>query len=148
MPWFFWLCRKMSWQKKLEAKVNLKIYSLTSWTQTIGIKILSDISKSKNNQSIKLVKLIEYNVRNSFLQKSSCKYQASSRFLSVSKKNYIKQKLLVSTLVSICFGIPRLVDTIKINCMILQNVDSEICSILILKKGLGVVSPRHFCMIF
>ena len=60
-------------------------------------------------------------MRNIFLQKSF-RNEASSTSLSVLKKNYIKQKLVVSNLVSICFGIPRLVDTIKTNCIKLQTV--------------------------
>ena len=39
-------------------------------TQTTTMNMLSDISKSKGNQTIKFSQLIEYNVRNNFLQKS------------------------------------------------------------------------------
>ena len=39
-------------------------------TQTNTMNMLSDISKSKGNQTIKFSQLIEYNVRNNFLQKS------------------------------------------------------------------------------
>ena len=38
-------------------------------TQTIVINILSNISKSKGNQTMKFVQLIEYNVRNILPQK-------------------------------------------------------------------------------
>ena len=41
--------------------------------QLIEIKILLDISKSKGNQTIKFVQLIEYNMRNAFLGKSCTK---------------------------------------------------------------------------
>ena len=37
--------------------------------QTIAIHILSNISQSKNNQTMKLVQLIEHNKRDIFLQK-------------------------------------------------------------------------------
>ena len=37
--------------------------------QTIAICILSNISQSKGNQKMKLYQLIEYNKRNTFLQK-------------------------------------------------------------------------------
>ena len=38
-------------------------------TQTIAINILPNISKSKGNQTMKFVQLIEYNVRNILPQK-------------------------------------------------------------------------------
>ena len=41
--------------------------------QVITIHILPDISRSKGNQSMKFGQLIEYNVRNIFLQKSCMK---------------------------------------------------------------------------
>ena len=42
-------------------------------TQTVTINILPNISRSKANQTMKLDKLIEYNVRNILLQKSYIK---------------------------------------------------------------------------
>ena len=39
-------------------------------TQTIILNILPDILKSKDNMTMKLGQLIEYKVRNIFLQKS------------------------------------------------------------------------------
>ena len=42
------------------------------WNTAITITILIDISKSKNNQTMKLGQLKEY-MRNNFLQKSSRK---------------------------------------------------------------------------
>ena len=48
---------------------------MTSQTgkQTIAINILPDISKSKGNQIMEFGLLVEYNVRNIFLQKSCIK---------------------------------------------------------------------------
>ena len=40
---------------------------------TIAIHILPNISRSKGNQTIKLGQLIEYNLRNIFLEKSYAK---------------------------------------------------------------------------
>ena len=37
--------------------------------QTTAIHILLNISQSKDNQAMKFVQLIEYNMRNKFLQK-------------------------------------------------------------------------------
>ena len=52
---------------------------------------------------------------------------------------------MVNTLVSIYFGSPQFIQTIKTNGINFQAVDPEIFSILIfLKKGLGPVSPPHF----
>ena len=41
--------------------------------QTIAIHILTNISKSKGNQAMKLGQLIEYNMRNIFFEKSYIK---------------------------------------------------------------------------
>ena len=41
--------------------------------QTIAIHILSNISRSKGNQTIKFGHLIEYNIRKNFLEKSYLK---------------------------------------------------------------------------
>ena len=44
------------------------------WKQTIKIRlILSNISKSKNNQKMKFGHLLEYNMRNIFLKNSYAK---------------------------------------------------------------------------
>ena len=44
------------------------------WKQTIEIRlILSNISKSKNNQKMKFGQLLEYNMRNIFLENSYAK---------------------------------------------------------------------------
>ena len=41
--------------------------------QTLAIHILSNISRSKGNETMKFGQLIEYNMRNIFLQKSYTK---------------------------------------------------------------------------
>ena len=46
-------------------------------TQTITLNILPDISKSKSNQTMEFGQLIEYNMKNIFLQKS-CKQVIST----------------------------------------------------------------------
>ena len=58
--------------------------------QTITIKLLSDISRSKGNQTMKFSQLIEYNIKNIFLEKSSskCGGVTSRRpFFKISKMN-------------------------------------------------------------
>ena len=42
--------------------------------QTVIIHILPNISRSKDNQTMKFGQLIEYNMRNIFLEKSYTKY--------------------------------------------------------------------------
>ena len=44
-----------------------------SGKQTIAIHILSNISRSRGNQTIKFNQLIEYNLKNIFLEKSYTK---------------------------------------------------------------------------
>ena len=55
--------------------------------QTIGIHILPNISKSKDNWTIKFGQLIEYNIRNIFLEKSYTKYSGETVPRSFSKKS-------------------------------------------------------------
>ena len=52
-----------------------------SGSQTIEIHILPNISSSKGNQKIKFGQLIEYNMRNIFLEKSykKCDEETSAR---------------------------------------------------------------------
>ena len=47
------------------------------------------------------------------------------------KKTLKKLKQVVRSLVSICFGSSRLGPRIKLNCIKLQTVHPEVCSILI-----------------
>ena len=52
--------------------------------QTIAIHILPNISRSKGNQTMKFGQLIEYNMRNIFLEKSytKCGGETSPRLFS------------------------------------------------------------------
>ena len=52
-------------QLYLKNKVNLKFYDVTAWL-TVVIHILPNISRSKVNQAMKFVQLIEYNIRKHF----------------------------------------------------------------------------------
>ena len=60
----------------LFGKIRLlsKFMSPQPGKQTIVIHILSNISRSKGNQSIKCGQLIEYNMTNIFLENSNTKY--------------------------------------------------------------------------
>ena len=59
-----------------KAKVNFKIYDFTNLETNITIHILPNILWSKNNEdhAIKFGQLIEYNIRNVFLEKSDAKF--------------------------------------------------------------------------
>ena len=54
--------------------------------QTIAVHILPNISKSKGNQTMKFGKLIEYNMRNIFLERSYTKCGGETFPRSFSKK--------------------------------------------------------------
>ena len=82
-----WSCRKNDF-----TKVNFKIHDAITWTTTITIHILPNISRSKGNQTMKLGQVIEYN-RNIFLQGSCRKWvrETNSRPLFVFlKKLYMR----------------------------------------------------------
>ena len=61
----FWSCRKKGLIRKV--RLTSKVMTSQSGFQTITIHILSDISQSKGNQTMKLDGLIEYNEINIFL---------------------------------------------------------------------------------
>ena len=54
--------------------------------QTIVITILTNISRSKSNHTIKFDKLIEYNMRNIFLEKTTQKNVVEKLFPNLSLK--------------------------------------------------------------
>ena len=60
--------------------------------QTILIHILPNISRSKGNQIMKFGQLIEYNMRNTFVEKSYTKYGGENIPRPFSKKS----KLIIS----------------------------------------------------
>ena len=63
----FWSCRKNGLTRKIRS--TSKFMTSQPGLQTIAIGILSNISQSKGNQTMKYGQLIEYNKRNNFLQK-------------------------------------------------------------------------------
>ena len=60
--------------------------------QTIAIHILTNISRSKGNQAMKFSQLVEYNMRNIFLEKPSKKWDGETNPRRYSKKS----KLIIS----------------------------------------------------
>ena len=61
------LCGKNSFVA--ETTFNLKINDVTTGKQTIAIHILPNISEIKGNQTMKVGQLMEYNMKNIFLEK-------------------------------------------------------------------------------
>ena len=55
--------------------------------QAIGIHILPNISRSKGNQAMKFGQLIEYNMRNIFVEKSNTKCAGETFPRPLSKKS-------------------------------------------------------------
>ena len=54
-------------------RLILKFVTLQPGQQTVAIQIFLNISRSKGNQLIKFGHLIEYNMRNTFIEKSYTK---------------------------------------------------------------------------
>ena len=63
----FWSCRKHGLIRKMG--LTSKFMTSQPGLQTIAIHILSNISQSKGNQTMKFGQLIEYNKINIFLKK-------------------------------------------------------------------------------
>ena len=64
------------WKNDLIKKKSLLSKSVTSQPgeQTMAIHILTDVSRTKDNQAMKLDQLIKYNMRNTFPEKLCTKY--------------------------------------------------------------------------
>ena len=61
--------------------------------QTIAIHILANISRSKGNQAMKFCQLVEYNMRNIFLEKPSKKWDGETNPRRYSKKSKLSISL-------------------------------------------------------
>ena len=68
-------------------RLILKFMASQSGQQTIAIHILPDISRSKGNQTMKFGQLIEYNMRNIFVEKSYTKFAGETIPRPLSKKS-------------------------------------------------------------
>ena len=84
------------WENGLikKIKVNLKIYDVTTWlTNSFNKDIETSLSRSKGNQTMKLDQLIEYNMRNIFLEKSYINYGVETIPRPFSKKTKLSISL-------------------------------------------------------
>ena len=61
--------------------------------QTIAIHLLSYLTRSKDNQTVKLGQLIEYNMRRFFLEKLYPKYGVETSHKPFSKKSKLSVSL-------------------------------------------------------
>ena len=64
----FWSCKKNGLIRKM--RLISKFMTSQPGYQTIALKILPNISRSKGNQTMKFGQLTEYKKRNNFIQKS------------------------------------------------------------------------------
>ena len=87
----FWSCKKNGSIRK----IMLISKSMTSQPgeQTIAIRILPNISRSKGNQRMKFGQLIEYNTRNIFVEKSYTKCAGETIPRPLSKKSKLSISL-------------------------------------------------------
>ena len=76
----------MAWSKRLKRLIS-KFKTSQPGKQTIAIHILSNISKSKGHQTMAFGQLIEYNIRNIFLEKLYTKYGGATIPRPFSKKS-------------------------------------------------------------
>ena len=87
----FWSCRKNGSIKK----IRFISKSMTSQpdTQTIPIRTLPNISRSKGNQAMKFGQLIEYTMRKIFVQKLYTKCAGEDIPRTLSKKSKLNISL-------------------------------------------------------
>ena len=73
-----WSCRKNGWIRKVRL-ISILMTS-QSGSQTIAIDVLPNISRSKDNQAMKIGQLKEHNKRNIFFK--NCTENEAGRLLS------------------------------------------------------------------
>ena len=131
---------------KLERYFNFKIHDVATWfTDNCKYTYCLNISESKGNQTLKFGKLIEYNQRNTFLQKLCEKWgkMTSSRLLFIFLKSLIhgeSKKLSLNK-----FWQPSTCHAIKTNYIKLQTKywSRDMLNFNFSEKGLELVSLPH-----
>ena len=138
MSWLFKSCRRTVWKFQ-----NLR--GSQTGKQTITVRILLDISKGKGNQAMKFGNLIEYNLRNIFLQKSYKKRNRETSSRSLSEKALYEVKESGQHL---SFNIFWKFSAWTCNKHKLYKVSDywsrHMHNFDYLEKGLGLISPPHF----
>ena len=74
-------------------KFNSKIYDVTTWLTAIAIHIFLKISRIKGNQALRFGHLIEFNMRNIFLEKLYIKCGGETIPWPFSKKSKLSMSL-------------------------------------------------------
>ena len=69
------------------------MYDVTTWLTDMAIDILPNISRSKGNQTMKFGQLIEYDMRNAFVEKSYTKSDGKTIPRPFSKKSKLSISL-------------------------------------------------------
>ena len=125
----FWFSRYLNfyheflgmWKKRLDQKdqVNFEIHDVTTWLPKNTIHILLNISRIKDNQTMKFNKLTEYPKKNIFFKKIMQKMRRGNQFQTtfyILKNFYIRKKQVVCILILLCF------DSLQINIQQKQTV--------------------------
>ena len=95
----FWSSRKTAW---LERRLISKFMTSQPGSKTIAISMLPNVSRSKDNQTMKFGQLLKCNLRNIFLEKSYTKCRKETIPRLFSKK--IKLDHISGSIVqSLCF---------------------------------------------
>ena len=73
--------------------VSFETYDVTTWLKNNAMHILPNITRTKGNQTMKFGQLIEYNMRNIFLEKSYTKCAGENIPRPFSKKSKLSKSL-------------------------------------------------------
>ena len=114
--------------------------------QTIAIHILSNISRSKDNQIMKFHQLIEYNVRNIFLEKSYAKWDGEGFPKSFLKYQNWAYLLINSTVIQFVLLYLQVDNHQNILCWPFAFTFSK--GFLKTQRGLELASQPHFLQFF
>ena len=124
-----------------------KFTTLSNCKLIITINISSNISERKGKETIKIDQLIEFNMRNLFLEKSykKCGGQTYSRYFSKESKFKISQNQNFEISYSFLFLCIRFEDyqnILRLRCWPLAFTSYK--TFKKTKRGLELVSLRHF----
>ena len=134
-------CRHVRKRRDQKPKVKFKIHDVTGY-QVITIHILHNISRSKDNQTMKLGQLIEYNIKIIFLYTKSGEKLVPSHFIKNQNRIYLWINSLECSTACFCFTssgdlskyIKTKANIDKANIYIETKID----------RGLDLISMHHF----
>ena len=83
---------QVQFSKFITFALSFEIYEAKGWTTNNTTHILSNISRSKGNKTVKFGQLIEHNIGNIFLEKAKCGGETSPRvFYQIIKIEHISE---------------------------------------------------------